>query len=182
MKKSVFILVILVAGLIACERSSRELGGGPTEDAPEYAAKAEITKTAGPATIEHVMPGYKGDVIDGKALYVKNCSACHQLTGQGIPGAFPPLDGSKYVLENPERMASIMVYGLQGPITVKGVEYNSVMAPLGNQMSDEELAAVATYVRTSWSNKADAVDAGLFSEVRKKYGSRGMFTIEELGG
>ena len=74
-----------------------------------------------------------------------------------------------------------MVYGLQGPIKVLGKEYNSVMAPLGATLDDEALSDIATYVRSSWSNKASKVSADVITNARKKYGSRSMFNIDELG-
>lgn len=74
-----------------------------------------------------------------------------------------------------------MLYGLSGPITVKGITYTTVMTPFGSQLKDEELAAIATYVRNAWSNKAKAVDAKIFVEMRKKWGTHSLFTIAELG-
>ena len=78
-------------------------------------------------------------------------------------------------------MASIKQYGHSVPINVLGTTYQSAMAPLGAQFKDEELAAIATHVRTSWSNKAGPVDAKVFAAMRQKWGSRGPFAIAELG-
>jgi len=69
------------------------------------------------------------------------CAACHQATGQGIPGVFPPLAGSEWVLGPVENLIKIQLRGLQGEITVKGVKYNSVMPP-NAAMSDDQIAEV----------------------------------------
>ena len=110
-----------------------------------------------------------------------NCAACHQVTGQGVPGAFPPLAPSEYVTgDNVERLAAIMIYGLMGPIEVNGVTYNSVMAPLGATLGDEELAAIGTYIRSNWGNSSSPVGADVFAGTRTKYGARGPFQITEF--
>lgn len=171
--------------LVACERQGRQEGAksGAPLSAPTYQPSSDATlhTTSGSVTVAGVMPG-DGAVLSGEALYQKNCSACHQITGQGVPGAFPPLDGSSYVTgANVERMASIMLYGLKGPITVKGNTFNSVMAPLGPQLKDEELAAIATYVRGAWTNKSGPVEAAVFAAMRSKWGTRAQFEISELG-
>ncbi|MDB5096680.1 MAG: cytochrome c oxidase, subunit [Cyanobacteria bacterium RYN_339] len=93
----------------------------------------------------------------GKDLYAAKCLGCHQPTGAGVPGVFPPLDGSEFVTGPDKALVEIIVKGKSGPIKVKGADYNSAMPPVGTGMSDEEVAAIATYVRQSWSNKAEAV-------------------------
>lgn len=120
----------------------------------------------------------------GKAVYNRpTCSACHQPSGEGTPGQFPPLAGSEWVLEeNPGRIIRLVLYGMQGPVTVKGVQYNSSMVPW-NVLSDEEVAAVITYVRQNkeWGNEAPAVTAEQVKAVREKVGNRSQpFTAQEL--
>lgn len=174
----------LVLGVAAaCERSSQEYagvkaasGGQPAYDvAPKSATREDV------ALVRAVLP--QGDEgVDGAALFAKSCAACHQITGQGVPGAFPPLDGSPYVVgDNVDRLATIMLYGLIGPIHVKGVLYNNVMTPWGPLLKDEELAAIATYIRSSWSNKAGPVSADVFTRARQKWGTHPQFQISELG-
>jgi len=166
--------------LAACERGYRELGNKkPTAGSPVFTSEEKVFATPALASLKSVAPHGKGP--DGGALYAANCSACHQSSGQGLPGVFPPLDASAYVTgPNLERLASILIYGLQGPIKVNGNTYNNVMAPLG-RLSDEELAAIASYTRGAWSNKADAVGTEIFAAARTKWGSRAMFNIQELG-
>jgi mono/diheme cytochrome c family protein len=90
----------------------------------------------------------------GEAAYA-NCMACHQLNGQGVPGAFPPLAGHTpelIALEGGrEFMIKTVLYGLQGQITVLGNTYNAIMAPLP-YMSDTDIAAVLNYVLHAWGN------------------------------
>jgi mono/diheme cytochrome c family protein len=98
--------------------------------------------------------------VDGKAIYSAKCAACHQSTGKGLPGVFPPLDGSKWVTTpNHELPVQIIAKGLMGKITVAGVDYNGVMPAFGQSLSNAELAALVTYVRGAWSNKSTAISA-----------------------
>jgi len=116
----------------------------------------------------------------GKKVYMANCMACHQVNGQGLGDSFPPLAGSDWIDKNPALLARIVLNGLQGPITVNGNEYNSVMAPLGMALSDEDIANVLTYVRQDWGNSASAVDPQVVADARSESGTRGMWTVEEL--
>jgi mono/diheme cytochrome c family protein len=98
--------------------------------------------------------------VNGEALYQQRCSSCHQMTGEGLTGVYPPLTGSEYVTaSNVALPVRVVLHGLQGPITIKGAEYNSLMPAygLGIVMSDVEVAAVVTYIRSSWGNSASAV-------------------------
>lgn len=106
----------------------------------------------------------------GERTYQQRCVSCHQLNGEGTPGVFPPLAGSEHATAaNAGVPIRIVMHGLQGPIMVKGVEYSSVMPPygLGIVMSDAEVAAVLTYVRSSWGNRASAVTAEDVEEERE---------------
>ncbi len=184
MRRLAILSMSLFLILTACEREHRGYGGaeGPELGSPEYTVTASLSTVPGTAHLEELVPKAESGVVDGPALFTKNCGACHQATGLGIPGVFPPLDKSPYVIgDNVDRLAAIMLYGLVGPIKVLGTTYSSAMAGLGGTMSDEELAAVATYIRTSWSNSAGAVDAATIAQSREKWGSRGPFTIQELG-
>ena len=133
---------LLLVVLAACG------GGGDAAAAANDAAKSTAAASPQPAL--------------GERTYTQRCISCHQLNGEGTTGVFPPLAGSEHAnAANVGVPIRIVMHGLQGPIKVKGVEYNSVMPPygLGIVMSDEELAAVLTYVRSSWGNQASAVTA-----------------------
>ena len=106
-----------------------------------------------------------GGAVDGKALYAAQCAACHQATGAGLPGVFPPLDGSEWVLGEPRVLANILLHGITGEITVKGNKYQGAM-PAFAQLSDAELAGIASFIRSNWSNKAEALQAELFAKER----------------
>jgi len=87
----------------------------------------------------------------GARVYASNCLACHQENGAGIPGAFPPLAKSDYLMADEGRAIRAIAQGLSGEIEVNGVKYNGVM-PLLN-LSDEATAHVMTYIRNSWGNE-----------------------------
>ena len=106
-----------------------------------------------------------GGAVDGKALYAAQCAACHQATGAGLPGVFPPLDGSEWVQGEPRVLANILLHGITGEITVKGNKYQGAM-PAFAQLSDAELAGIASFIRGNWSNKAEPLQAELFAKER----------------
>ena len=125
-------------------------------------ATVESTANAKPIVKSAASPVAKKSLakVDGKAIYSAKCSACHQSTGKGLPGVFPPLDNSKWVTTaNHELPVQIIAKGLMGKITVAGGDYNGVMPAFGQSLSNAELAALVTYLRGAWSNKSTAVSA-----------------------
>ncbi|MEM5428810.1 cytochrome c [Cupriavidus oxalaticus] len=107
-----------------------------------------------------------GGKADGAAIYSGQCVACHQATGQGLPGVFPPLAGSEWVQGKPETAVAIVLHGITGQLTVKGGTFNGAMPPFGAQLNDAEIAAVVTHVRSQWGNAAPPVSAELVGQVR----------------
>ena len=97
--------------------------------------------------------------VDGAAIFSARCAACHQATGTGLPGVFPPLAGSNWVNGRDTTVIQIVLHGIQGSLTVNGVKYNGAMPTFGAQLSDAEIAAVLTHVRSHWGNTAGAVGA-----------------------
>ncbi len=95
----------------------------------------------------------KASIERGEAVYSSMCIACHMTNGKGVPAAFPPLDGSDWLVNKRTESIHAVKYGQQGEITVLGETYNGVMAPLG--LSDKEVADVLNYVMNSWSNSQD---------------------------
>ncbi len=90
----------------------------------------------------------------GEGLFVANCSACHQRNGQGIPQAFPALAGDALVQDDPRRIAAVLLNGRGG------------MPAFKTQLTDEQIAAVASYVRGAWGNQAGPVPASLVAAAR----------------
>lgn len=102
----------------------------------------------------------------GKDKYMATCVACHQATGQGIEGAFPPLAKSDYLNADVDRAIDIVLHGKTGEITVNGKKYNSVMT--AQALSDEEVSNVLTYVYNSWGNSKKEVTPAMVEAVRNK--------------
>ena len=117
----------------------------------------------------------------GKVLYMTTCVACHQPNGLGLPGAFPPFDGSEYVVGDARRLVAIVTKGLTGPITVKGAKFPGVIPLIAvdtqfpQYKDNQKLADVLNFIRTSWSNKADkAITPDFIQKVRDEFKDRTM--------
>lgn len=108
----------------------------------------------------------------GKQVFTTTCQACHQATGAGIPGAFPPLAESEWVNGSGKRVVAIVLHGLQNEITVKGQKFQGVMPPFKDQLKPEDISAVATYVRNSFGNKADVVTVEIVNQVKEETKSK----------
>jgi uncharacterized protein len=113
----------------------------------------------------------------GKAIFMQTCMACHQPTGLGIPGAFPPFDGSEYVQGDTRRLVALVIKGYMGPITVKGVNFNNILIAVDMQFpilkENAKLADVLNYIRTAWSNKADAaITPDFVQKIRDEFKDR----------
>lgn len=138
------------------------------------------------ADVEARVPRSEADALlaRGRTVYNTYCSACHQPNGRGLPGQFPPLAGSDWVLtEGPNRIIRIVLDGLQGPIIVNGVEYNNVMLPWRDQLSDEDIAAVVTFIRNNkeWGHNAGPATPTQVKAIRAATASRGQnWTATEL--
>jgi mono/diheme cytochrome c family protein/glucose/arabinose dehydrogenase len=91
----------------------------------------------------------------GAGLYAATCQACHQSDGRGLPGLAPSLRDSRFVLGPPERLARILLHGLSGPLEIDGETWDAEMPALA--ASDDDLAAVATYLRREWGHGAEPV-------------------------
>ena len=128
------------------------------------------------------IPETSGSLPDGASLFAANCSACHGSKGSGMSGVFPPLNGSSIVQGDKSTLAKILLHGLQGPVTVKGSKYNGLMPSFGGTLSDAQIAAILTYVRSMPKNKAAGISTDEVNKVRKETAShRQAWTAEELG-
>ena len=119
-----------------------------------------------PSTLVAAAPS-ENSAIDGKQLFTTACQSCHQASGQGLPGVFPPLAGAEWVKGDPAVLAQIVLHGVSGPIKVAGAQYNSMMPPFGKQFSDAELAAVLSYIRDAWGNGAAAIEVAAIQAARE---------------
>ena len=146
---------------------------------------------------EQALP-HKGELIVakieprelGKKLFNNAaCNTCHQANGLGVPGVYPPLAGSEWVLGSEERLVRIALYGLQGKLTVKGTEFpGTVPMPIfgqgvsnsGYNWSDDKIAAVLTYVRSEWGNTAAPITAEKVAEIHAKEGDRKPWSPDDL--
>jgi nitrite reductase (NO-forming) len=127
--------------------------GGAVQTMP-----SEVAEAAKPLTMSQKLE-------IGKALYASTCQACHQADGQGIDKAFPPLVKSDYFASDPMKVVEVILHGLSGPINVNGKPYNSVMPK--QTLSDNQIAAVATFVLNSFDNKGGEINAGDVAKLRK---------------
>ena len=119
---------------------------------------------------------------DGEQVYGSICVTCHQADGNGLQGAFPPLAGSAVAVGDAEVSIKIVLSGLTGEMTRGGATYNGMMTPWGGTMSDGDIAAVLTYVRSSFGNSADAVTEAQVAEVRAATSSQTTpYTTDGLG-
>jgi len=169
------ILSVAMFALIACggseapkaeaPKAAPAKAEAPKAEAPKAEApKAEEPKAEEPKAEEKPAGADWATMSDeekmklGERVYLTGgdhggtpCVTCHQPNGEGLPGAFPPLKGSKDSMGDCKTHAGHIIKGLNGPITVQGVEYNSAMPPQP-QMTDLEIAAVISYERLSWGN------------------------------
>lgn len=159
-----FSAALMVAGLVL---TSAACGGGG--DTAASATPDAAVATAGGS--------------DGASIYIR-CATCHQPTGLGIPGTYPPLAGSEIANGPVETPIRILLKGLQGPVTVHGAKFDGVMPAygVGIEMSDAEVATVLTWVRTQWGNASPAVTPEQVAKERAATaGKVGAWTAAELG-
>jgi mono/diheme cytochrome c family protein len=118
----------------------------------------EATRTA--SAQASVLRSNPASASDGGRVYITNCSSCHQVNGQGVPGAFPPLDRNPVVTGDASTVILIVKLGMSGKRYIDNIEYDGTMPAWGQLLSDKDIAAVVTYIRTSWHNFAAPVSVG----------------------
>ncbi|HEV2692031.1 MAG TPA: c-type cytochrome [Verrucomicrobiae bacterium] len=150
-------LLLLFLGFVFFDRHSGWF------DSKVYApyASAEQLDNAQPKS------GAAAQMAAGKKNYEMFCGACHGTDGMGKAGQAPPLAGSEIVIAKGfHRLSMIPLEGLAGQIKIKGQDWNLNMAPMGAALPDADLAAVLTYLRNSWGNKAGEVTADDVKAIR----------------
>ena len=153
--------------------------GGFRGDVYDHRAGAGIAAAGDGGVVEEVDP-LVAKIKAGKRVYQANCQACHQATGNGVPGQYPPLVGTRWVLENDERLAALILGGLQGPIEVKGNIYNNVMVGWAPTLNDSQIAAVTTYIRQEWGNEGTPITEDQVAGVRDAHARTEAWTADEL--
>ncbi len=114
--------------------------------------------------LAHAAPSF--DAADGAKLFTTYCAVCHQASGEGIPGVFPPLKGDRVVLaSDPTGQIRALLVGIQG-VSIGGTVYSSPMPPFGITLSDTQVADIIDYERTSWGNQAPLLTAREVAAVR----------------
>jgi cytochrome c oxidase cbb3-type subunit II len=134
----------------------------PASEAPsgELPASASASANAAPAA--------SNDAAKGAAVYTANCSACHQASGEGLPGAFPSLKGDAVVnKDDATKHIDVVLNGLHDA-RVSGVVYSSVMPPFSGTLSDAEIADLIDYERSSWGNHGKPITAAQVAAERAK--------------
>ena len=157
------------------------------EDDAELPAEGNASSTELPKWLS-------SQISSGKEIYMKAatgggmCFTCHQSSGLGLAGQFPPLAGSEWVLGDKPTLIKIALFGLMGPVKVKGKDYNSAMPPPGippGSLTDQQIADVLTYIRNDWGNSASSVSPAEVATVRSSVAGRApmqMWTVAELKG
>jgi mono/diheme cytochrome c family protein len=149
------IFSVLVAVLaVSCQNSSENKKSGSVSESKELTENSN-------ASAEQSL----GKDHPGKAVYAKHCQVCHQADGEGIAGVHPPLGPGSWVERDPKELIAIMMKGLNGKIEVNGKTYNSFM-PSQAHLTNEEMADVLTYIRSSWGNNLPPVTADMVKQVR----------------
>ena len=142
-------------GLIKVEGAEdKEVYSGKISDSV-YLPEGGAVQSVGEAVKVPMARTKQEQLTFGKQKYEAVCAACHQLNGEGIPNAFPPLARSDYLNADKKRAIRTVLHGLQGVVTVNGKQFNSVMPKL--DLSDEDVANILTYVYGSWGNAGHQV-------------------------
>ncbi len=112
-------------------------------------------------------------IEQGKKIYGNNCASCHDASGSGSPGKYPPMVGSEWVLGNKSRLTAILLKGIEGPLIVKGTSYSgNVMPAQEASLSPEKFADLMTYIRGTWGNTAGPVSVDEVNAAKTKFTSQ----------
>lgn len=129
-------------------------------------AVAAVAATASGALFQDAATNLKR----GKDVYERYCLSCHQADGTGVPYTYPPIARADWVNGDPELLIRMLLNGISGPFYVNGELYNEEM-PAYDYLSDEEIAAVLSYIRQDFGNDADPVSAEEVVAIRQEEAS-----------
>ena len=148
------LVLVLLGFVISCQNSSNQKKAEPL-NTEQISSEIEKTLPENSQAIEHA----------GKLIYDKYCLTCHKADGLGVPNVHPPLGPGSWVERDPKVLVSIMMKGLNGKIEVNGKVYNSFMPSHAN-LSDQEVADVLTYIRTSFGNQLEPITAEMVKNIK----------------
>ena len=151
--------------VVAVGPSDAKAAADAARDEAELNAMFAVAPRANPARTE-AAKNAQGE--RGKQVYLGLCYACHQPDGRGLPGAFPMLAQSDYMVADRTRAIRIVLHGLEGPVTVNGQTLNSAMPGQGAVLNDQQVADVLTYVFNAWGNPGGAFKASEVEKLRQK--------------
>lgn len=170
----VALLLLLYWGMIHLDRYSGGFSSFVYGPYRSYNQLADLAPKSGPEML----------IARGETVYGMVCVACHQQSGAGSPGQYPPLAGSEWVVGPANRLIRIPLHGLTGNVTVKGEAWDKNMPAFGTTPpldDDESLAAVLTFVRQAFGNKAGPITPEQVKAVRADTASRSSpWTADEL--
>jgi len=157
MNKIVSVLIFSVMFSVSMISCTNKDGNKKVEPVNADQLASEIKEKLPSQSVEKVLPG--------KAVYTKYCLTCHQSDGSGVPNMHPPLSPGSWVEKDPQELVAIMMKGLSGKIEVNGEEYKNFM-PSHAKLTDEEIADVLTYVRSSFGNNLGPVTPEMVAKIR----------------
>jgi mono/diheme cytochrome c family protein len=153
-----------------------QLYGQALDYSPQGSTAAPEATGAAPEVTGGAQPSSRGAYV-----YAQNCATCHGADGQGITGVFPPMTDSVLIAGDSDKLIRIVLHGLSGPLQVNGDSFDGVMPAFGARLTDRQLAAALSYVRTRYANGASAVETGGVGAVRQADGGRvAAMTPDEL--
>lgn len=152
---SILLFSILVLS-VACNNS----GNSPKKAINQEADRPVETPQAVSGAVDDIMKR-------GEAVYTDVCLVCHQADGSGVPLMFPPIKGSEIITGNHEKLIKIILDGMKGPVEIKGDKYDGEMPPQRDNLNDQQIADLLTYVRNSFDNKGDTIKAADVAVIRK---------------
>ncbi|TDJ53544.1 MAG: cytochrome c [Gemmatimonadetes bacterium] len=186
-KTSAFVLFVGLLFAAGCGGGAEGADQAAADDtsslaaAPAADAAADDTSSVAAAPAADAAADQAGS-DEGERVYGRVCVTCHQADGAGIAPAFPPLAGSAVATGDAEVPIKIVLSGLTGEMTRDGTIFNGMMTPWASALSDAEIAAVLTYVRSNFGNSADAVTEAQVAGVRAATSSQtAPYTTDDLG-
>ena len=155
-----------------CVLSAPSVAGAQSKTTSKKSTVTTTSTSSAKPAASATAAAAKEQLPDGKQVFSTTCAACHQATGEGVAGVYPPLAGSEWVTGDEAKLVRILLHGVTGPIEVAGETFNSTMPPWGATLKDADIAAVLTYVRGTWGNKGAPITAAKVASIRAATTSR----------